>query len=102
MLKTAIKNVRQLPKVVKEAWVQRQRKKVAQIEEIEARERKTLVNELTKKFAAAHDDCEQNKKSFAAIEFSIKEIIFIEGYLESWNRYFRERDIYRLPPASNV
>ena len=102
MLKTAIKKIRHLITVLKEAGIQRRRKKLAQTAEIKARERKALVNELKYKFAAAHADCEEKKKSFTTIEFSLKEIVFIEKDLESWNRYFKEREIYRLPSTSHV
>ena len=102
MLRTAIKNVRYFLNAIKEAVIQRRRKKLAQQAEMDERERQVLVTELRRKFAAAHADCQVKKKSLTTIEFSLKEIIFVEGYLESWSRQFREREIYRLRPANNV
>ena len=98
MLSTAIKKLKGLFKVIKEAGTQRQRKKLAQLAEIEERERKALVNELTKKFAAARAVCEQNRKTFTNVELSVKELNFIEGELAAWGRYFREHEIYRPLP----
>jgi hypothetical protein len=100
MLRTAIKKLKQLFKVIKEAGIQRHRKKLAQLAETEERERKALVNELTKKFAAAHADCEQNKKTFTKIELSVEEIIFVERDLETWSRYLKEHEIYQPSPHS--
>ena len=102
MIKTGIEKLRRSFRAIKEAVIRIQRKRRARMAEIEESDRKALVNELTKKFAGAYADCEQNKKASTTIEFSIKEIVFIEGYLESWNRYFKERSIYRPSPASNT
>ena len=102
MFETAIKNVRYFFHAIKDAALQRRRRKLAQQAEMDERERQALVTELRKKFAAAHADCQVKKKTFTTIEFSLKEIVFVEGYLESWSRHFREREIYRLRPANNV
>lgn len=98
MSRTAINKLKRFFKVIKEAGTQRQRKKLAQLAEIEQRERKALVNELTKKFAVARAVCEQNHKTFTNVELSVKEINFIEGELAAWSRYFREHEIYRPLP----
>src|SRR5215475_10149095 len=96
MLRTAIKKLKRLFKLINEAGIQRHRKKLAQLAEIEETERKVLVDdELTKKFAAAHAVCKRNNKTFASVELSVKEIIFVEGELATWSRYFREREIYQ-------
>jgi hypothetical protein len=100
MFRTAIKKLTGLLKVIKEAGTHKRRKKLAQLAEIEERERKALVNELTKKFAAARAVCEQNRKTFTNVELSVKEINFIEGELAAWSRYFREHEIYRPLPHS--
>jgi len=102
MLRTAIKKLKRLFKLINEAGIQRHRKKLAQLAEIEETERKVLVDELTKKFAAAHAVCKQNNKTFASVELSVKEIIFVEGELATWSRYFREREIYQPRPTGKV
>src|SRR5215468_46984 len=89
MLRTAIKKLKRLFKLINEA-------------EIEETERKVLVDELTKKFAAAHAVCKRNNKTFASVELSVKEIIFVEGELATWSRYFREREIYQPRPTGKV
>lgn len=108
MLKTAARKLKDLFRSIKEAGIQRHRRKLAQLAEIEARERKVIVDGLTKKFAAARADCEQNGKASANMELSVNEILFIESDLKTWNRYFKEQEIYRprvvketpLPPTS--
>ena len=95
MLQTALRKLQQLFRSIKEAGIQRQRRKLAQLAEIEARERKVIVDGLTKKFAAARAGCQQQDKASTNMELSIKEILFIEGDLRTWNRYFKEQDIYR-------
>ncbi len=100
MLTTAVKTLKHWFNAIKEARRDKQRKIIAERAEIEERERKALVKELTKKFALAHADCEQNNKPFTNVELSVKEISFIEGELGTWNRYFKEHEIYK--PMAHV
>jgi uncharacterized protein (DUF488 family) len=102
MLRTAIKKLKRLFKSIKEAGIQRHRKKLAQLADIEERERKALVDELTKKFAAAHAVCKRDNKTFTSVKLSVKEIIFVEGELATWSRYFREAEIYQPRPTGKV
>src|SRR5262245_2329987 len=102
MLRTAIKKLKRLFNLINETEMQRHRKKQAKLAEIEERERKALVDELTKKFAAAHAVCKRNNKTFTSVELSVKEIIFVEGELATWSRYFREREIYQPHPRGKV
>jgi hypothetical protein len=95
MLKTAATKLKNLFRSIKEAGIQRHRRKLAQLAESEARERKAIVVGLMKKFAAARADCEQKDKASTKMELSVKEILFIESDLNTWNRYFKEREIYR-------
>ena len=110
MLKNAVAKLTNLFKLIKEAGIQRRRRKLARLAELEVRERKIIVDDLTKKLAAARADCERNGKTSTKMELSVKEIIFIEGDLRTWNRYFKEREIYRpqlkkqtsTPPRGSV
>jgi len=95
MLKKAVTRLTNFFKLFKEVGIRRRRRKLALLAELEAKERKTVVDELTKKLAAARADCERNDKTFTKIDLSVKEISFIEGDLRTWNRYFKEREIYR-------
>jgi|GEM_PF-2658852 len=101
MLGTAGKKIRRWFKEIKQARHQRQREKLAKLAEIEEKERKALVIELTKKLSAAHVYCKQNKKTVASIELSAKEILFLEGCLKTWSRYFKEHKIYKPVPLGN-
>ena len=98
MFTTAIGKIKHLFKVIREAATRRRQRRLAELAEMEKRERKALVNELAKKFHEAHADCEQNDKAFTMIELSLKEIIFIEWNLKTWSRYFKEREIYQPAP----
>jgi len=100
MLEIAAARIKQLLRSIKEAGIQRRRRKLARLAEIEAKQRKAIVEGLTKKFTAARADCEHDDKTSIKIEFSIEEIIFIEGDLKTWNRYYKEREIYR--PVANT
>lgn len=89
-----IDTIKQFALTVSRAVKQRRQKKLAEIAEIERRERESLVKGLAIKFAKAHADCEQNNKNFSAVELSLKEIIFIERDIQTWARHFRVRKIY--------
>src|SRR5262249_29591896 len=100
MLKTATRKLKHLFRSIKKAGIQRHRRKLAQLAEIEAREQKAIVDGLTKKFATARAGCEQNDKDSANMELSVREILFIESDLKTWNRYFKDQEIYQ-PPVNN-
>lgn len=93
-----IDKINQFLKRIRGTITQRRQKKAAEIAEMETREREALVKALAKKFAAAHADCEKNDKTFTVLELSLKEIMFIEWNLNTWTRYFEERQIYALSP----
>jgi hypothetical protein len=95
MLARAINKVKHWVVEIKAARHQRRQEKLAQLAELEERERKALVTELTKKLSAAHVDCEQNKKRFANVELTVKEIAFVQGYLKTWSRYLKDHEIYK-------
>ncbi|HEU4341887.1 MAG TPA: hypothetical protein VFU31_09985 [Candidatus Binatia bacterium] len=90
--------ITQFLKRIRETITQRRQKKLAEIAAMEDREREALVRVLAKKFAAAHADCEKHAKTSTVLELSFKEIMFIEWNLNTWTRYFEERQIYTLSP----
>jgi hypothetical protein len=93
-----IDKIKQLVKTITRAVTKRRQKKLAEVAEIERREREAIVKRLAIKFAEAHADCAQNNRNVTLVELSLKEILVIERDLETWARHFRERKIYeRLP-----
>jgi hypothetical protein len=98
MFGTLINKIKLFLKEVRQTATQRRQKKLAEIAGIEKRERKALVEGLTKKLQEAHADCEQNHKAVTMVELSFKEIIYIEEDLRTWTRYLRESEIYKAPP----
>ena len=89
-----IDTIKDFAQTVSRAVKQRRQKKLAEIAEIERRERESLVKGLATKFAKAHADCEQNNKKMSLVELSLKEIMFIERDIQTWARHFRVRKIY--------
>jgi hypothetical protein len=94
MFETWLQKFKYLLGTIREAATQRRQKKLAEIAAMERRERKALVEQLAKKFARAHAECEKNNKPFAAIEFSLDEITFVEWNLNTWSRYLKESEIF--------
>lgn len=76
----------------------RRERKLAQLAELEKRERKAIVETLFQKLEDAHTECEQEGKSSAVLVVSLKEIIFLERNVYAWMRHFKESQIY-APPA---
>ena len=89
-----IDTIRQFAQKINRAVKQRRQKKLAEIAEIERKDREALVKGLATKFARAHADCEQNNKTASLVELSLKEIMFIERDIQTWARHFRVRKIY--------
>ena len=85
---------------IRKTVTQRREKKLAEIAELESREREALVALLAKKFADAHADCEQDDDQRTMVELSLKEVIFIEWNLKTWARHFKQRRVFQLSPQS--
>lgn len=83
---------------IREAVTERRQKRLAGTAAMERRERKALIQQLAKKLERAHIECEKNKKPLATIEFSLKEITFIEWNLNTWSRYLKESEIFEPSP----
>ncbi len=92
--------VKDWAKRIKKTVTQRRERKLAELAELESRERQALVSLLTKKFADAHADCEQDDEHRTMVELSLKEVIFIESNLKTWARHFRDRQIFQPSPQS--
>lgn len=90
-----IDTVKDWGRKIKKTFTQRRQKKLAEIAELESRERQALVALLAKKFADAHADCEQDDDQRTMVELSLKEVVFIEWNLKSWARHFRDRQIFQ-------
>ncbi len=98
MFRSAIDKLKQSFRRIREAITQRRQRRLAELAELQMREREALVRELAKKLDKAHADCEQNDKALTTIELSLKEIVFIEWNLKTWVRHFKEREIYQPSP----
>jgi hypothetical protein len=92
--------VKDWAKRLKKTVTQRRERKLAEMAELESRERQALVSLLTKKFADAHADCEQDDDQRTMVELSLKEVVFIESNLKTWVRHFRDKQIFQPSPQS--
>jgi hypothetical protein len=98
MFSGVAKKIRDLVGKVTHFATQRRQKRLAKIAELEKKELRAIVEALTKKIAEARTACEKNQETFAIIEVTLKEIMFIERNLSTWNRYFKESAIYEARP----
>jgi hypothetical protein len=98
MFRTFARRVQRAFRQLRDALSQRRAKKLAQIAEVEKRERKVIVSTLAKKLEAARAECEEQGRKYIELELSLEEIVFVEWNLSAWTRHFRESEIFELPP----
>ena len=80
--------------VIGETLRQRRRNKLAKIAELEKRDRKAVVESLARKFEDAYAECEARNEQNIEMLFSRKEIMFMQGNLNTWLRHFKQSEIY--------
>jgi hypothetical protein len=98
MFRSLARRVQRAYHKLSDAVSQRRAKKLAQIAELEKRERKAVVSTLAKKLEGARAECEEQGRRYIEVELSLKEIIFIQWNLAAWTRHFKESQIF-APPA---
>ncbi len=98
MFERLTKKLKALVEKVTDFATERRQRRLVKIAELEKKELKTIVEGLTKKITEAKTACEQNQQTFAILELTVKEILFIERNLSTWSRYFKESAIYEARP----